>query len=157
MFTSRKILIVEDYGDLFDFLGEAMALLGWESIFAANSQEALDMLEHDTPSTILLNVRAPVTNGINLLASIKAHPAYAKIPVLAAIGRRGGLTRECYVALGCDDVISTPLVFAELEMRLSKIMSLERRKLISSTAPVSLSFNMSKRSSTGGDRKRVAH
>ena len=156
MFTSRKILIVEDYGDLFDFLGEAMALLGWESIFAANSQEALDMLEHDSPSTILLNVRAPVTNGINLLASIKAHPAYAKIPVLAAIGRRGGLTRECYVALGCDDVISTPLVFAELEMRLSKSMSLERRKLISSTAPVSLSFNMSKRSSTGVDRTPVA-
>ena len=95
MFTSRKILIVEDYGDLFDFLGEAMALLGWESIFAANSQEALDMLEHDSPSTILLNVRAPVTNGINLLVSIKAHPTHAKIPVLAAIGRRGGLTREC--------------------------------------------------------------
>src|SRR5215208_5858671 len=117
MFTSRKILIVEDYGDLFDLLGEAMALLGWESIFAANSQEALDMLEHDTPSTILVNVRAPVTNGINLLVSIKAHPTYAKIPVLAAIGRRGGLTRECCVALGCDDVILRPLVFAELEMR----------------------------------------
>ena len=156
MFTSRKILIVEAYGDLFDLLGEAMALLGWESIFAANNQEALDMLEHDTPSTILLNVRAPVTNGINLLVSIKAHPTYAKIPVLAAIGRRGGLTRECCVALGCDDVIWRPFVFAELEMRLSNIMSLERRKLISSTAPVSLSFNTSKRSSTGGNRTPVA-
>jgi hypothetical protein len=32
MLMSRKILIVEDCSDLLDLLGEALALLGWETM-----------------------------------------------------------------------------------------------------------------------------
>ncbi|HEY5541632.1 MAG TPA: response regulator, partial [Candidatus Binatia bacterium] len=84
MLTSRKILIVKDCGDLLDLLGEALALLGWETILAESGREAMNKLEHDMPSVVLLDVRTPVMNGIELAASLKAHPAYKKIPILAA-------------------------------------------------------------------------
>jgi len=156
MLTSRKILIVEDRGDLLDLLGEALALLGWETILAESGREALDKLERETPSVILMDIRTPVMNGIKLAASLKAHPAYKNIPILAASGHSGGLTRERCLALGYDDFISKPLALPELEMRLTNILSVERLKTIRATDPVNLESNRRERSSRGADRRRVA-
>ena len=128
MLTSRKILTVEDYGDLLDLLGKALALLGWDPILAESGREALDKLERETPSVIFLNMRTPVMNGIELAVSLKTHPAYKNIPILAASGHSGGLTRERCLALGCDDFIAKPLALPDLEMHLTNILSVERLK-----------------------------
>ena len=148
MLTSRKILIVEDCADLLDLLGEALALLGWETILAENGQEAMNKLEHDLPSVVLFNMRTPVMNGIKLAASLKSHPVYKKIPILAASGHSRGLTRERCLALGCDDFISKPLVLPELEMRLTNILSVERLKTIRATDPMNLASNRPERTTT---------
>jgi len=154
--TSRKILIVEDRGDLLDLLDEALNLLGWETILAENDREALDKLAGEIPNVMFLNLRTPVIDGIKLAASLKAHPAYTKIPILAASWNCGGLTREHCLALGFDDFISKPLMFDELEMRLNNILALERRKNILAINPVNLPSDGWKRSSRGAGRRRVA-
>ena len=128
MLMPRKILIVEDGADVLDLLGEALTLLGWEAILAESDQEALDKLEVETPNVILMNMRTPVKNGIKLAASLKAHPVYKNIPILATSGHFRGLSREHCLALGFDDFIAKPLVFPELEMRLTNILSVKRRK-----------------------------
>jgi CheY-like chemotaxis protein len=156
MLPSRKILIVEDCGELLDLLGEALALLGWETIPAESGREALDKLECETPSVILLDMRTPVMNGIELAVSLKAHPAYKNIPILAASASSGGLTRERCLALGCDDFISKPLALPELEMHLTNILSVERLKTIRATDPKNLESNRRERSSMGAGRRRVA-
>ena len=84
MSTPRKILIVEDCADVLDLLGEALTLLGWETILAESVSEVRDKLKSETPNVIFLNMRSPVTYGIKLAASLKAHPAYKNIPILAA-------------------------------------------------------------------------
>ena len=45
MLTSKKILIVEGSSDLLNLLGEALALLGWETILAESGREAINKLE----------------------------------------------------------------------------------------------------------------
>jgi CheY-like chemotaxis protein len=156
MLTSRKILIVEDSGDFLDLLAEALALLGWETIFAASGREAMNQLEHDLPSVVLLNMRTPVMNGIELAVSLKKHPAYKKIPILALSGHSGGLTRERCLALGCDDFIAKPLALRELERRLTNILSAERRKTIRATDPMNLASNRREPRSRGAGHRRVA-
>lgn len=154
--TSRKILIVESYGDLLDLLGEALALLGWDATLAASSWEALNKLERETlPSVILLNLRTPVMNGIKLLGLMKAHPDYRNIPILAASGQCSGLSRECCLALGFDEFVAKPLVFAELEMSLNKIVALEKRKIIRASEPLNLGSNVWQPAVIGGNRRRV--
>lgn len=158
MLKSRKILIVGDCDDLLDLLGEALTLLGWETILAESGREALDKLEleRETPSVILLNVPTPATNGIKLATSLKAHPVYKNIPILAASGRSRGLTRERCLVLGFDDFISRPLELPELEMRLTNILAVERRKTIKATDPMNLESNRQERRSRGARRRRVA-
>ena len=156
MLTPRKILIVEDCADVRDLLGEALTLLGWETILAESDQEALDKLKDETPNVILMNMRTPVKNGIKLAASLKAHPVYKDIPILAASGHSRGLSRERCLALGFDDFIAKPLALPELEMRLTNILSVERRKTIQATDPVNLETNRREVSSRGASRRRVA-
>jgi CheY-like chemotaxis protein len=153
---SRKILIVEDCGDLLDLLGEALALLGWETILAESAREAMDKLEHELPSVVLLDMRTPVMNGIELAASLKAHPAYKNIPILAASWHSGGLTREHCLALGCDDFISKPLALPELETHLTNLLSAERRKAIRETDPMNLATDRRHRRSKSADHRKVA-
>ena len=154
--TSRKILIVESYGDLLDLLGEALALLGWEATLAASGCEALDKLERETlPSVILLNLRTPVMNGIKLLGLMKAHPDYRNIPILAAGGQCSGLSRECCLALGFDDFVGKPLAFAELEMSLNRIVALEKRRIMRASAPVKLGSDVWQPAVRGDSPRRV--
>ncbi len=158
MSTSRKILIVEECGELRDLLGEALALLGWEPILAESDGEVLDKLKGETPSLILLNMPTPVMKGIKLAASLKAHPGYKTIPILAASGNSRGLTRERCLALGCDDFIAKPFALPELEMRLTNILAEERRKKITATDPMNSKSNRRERRSKDKDvdRRRVA-
>jgi CheY-like chemotaxis protein len=102
-------------------------------------------LEHDLPSVVLLDMRTPVMNGTELAATLKAHPAYKEIPILAAGGHFGGLTRDRCLALGCDDFIAKPFAFLDLEMRLTNILSVQRLKTIRATDPMNLEFKRRER------------
>ena len=158
MLTSKKILIVEGSSDLLNLLGEALALLGWETILTGSDREAINKLEGelDLPSVVLLDMRTPVMNGVKLAATLKAHPVYKEIPILAASGQSRGLTRERCLALGCDDFISRPIEVPELEMRLTNILAVERRKAIRATDPMNLESNRWERRSRGAGHWRVA-
>ena len=157
MLTSKKILIVEDCGEVLNLLGEALTLLGWETILAESGPEAMNKLEleYDLPSVVLLDMRTPVI-GIKLVASLKAHPVYKNIPILAVSGQSRGLTGERCRALGCDDFIPRPLELPELETRLTNILAVERRKAIRATDPMNLESNRWERRSRGAGHWRVA-
>ena len=101
-------------------------------------------------------MRTPVRNGIKLAASLKAHPVYKIIPILAVSGHSGGLTQERCLALDCDDFISKPIALPELEMRLTNILSVERLKAIRATDPMNLESNRRERRSRGAGGQRVA-
>ena len=133
MLMSRKVLIVEDCGDLLDLLGEGLALLGWETILAESGREAMNKLEHDLPSVVLLDMRMAAMDGVDLAATLKTHPVYKNIPLLAASGYSGGLTPERCFALGCDDFISTPFALPALETHLTNLLAVERLKTIRAT------------------------
>ena len=104
-------------------------------------------LNRETPNVIFLNMRSPVTHGIKLAASVKAHPAYKNIPILAASRDSPALSRERCQELGFDDFIAKPLVLPELEMRLTNILSVERQKTIRATDPANLESKRRQRKS----------
>jgi two-component system, cell cycle response regulator DivK len=122
------------------FSERALALLGWETILGENGREAINKLEleYDLPRVVLLDMRTPGMNGIMLAATLKAHPTYENIRIVAASGHAGGLTGEHCLALGCDDFISRPLDLPEVETRLRNILSVQRRKIIRATEPLNL-------------------
>jgi two-component system, chemotaxis family, chemotaxis protein CheY len=80
----KKILIVEDFASIRNFVCETLNRKGYETIGAANSKEALTILDekNEEIDLVLTDYNMPDGTGYELLKKIKVNPATAKIPVI---------------------------------------------------------------------------
>ncbi|MDB4994496.1 MAG: Response regulator [Myxococcaceae bacterium] len=78
----RTVLVVEDDEDVRETLRDVIGDEGYETIGAANGQEALALLKDGAPHLILLDLMMPVMDGWQLLTKLRSDPRYAHLPVL---------------------------------------------------------------------------
>jgi two-component system chemotaxis response regulator CheY len=77
----KKVLVVDD-SKLLHRMFEMM-LRGFPLVHAFDGREALDRLaEHRDVEIILLDINMPRMNGLEFLTAVKAHPEFARIPVV---------------------------------------------------------------------------
>jgi signal transduction histidine kinase len=80
----RRLLLVEDDGELRSSLSELLLSDGYEVVEASNGSEALDCLRRaPAPDLILLDLMMPVKDGWQFRVEQKRDPAIASIPVVA--------------------------------------------------------------------------
>ena len=128
LLLSKKVLVVEDTHDLREMLGTVLAARGWNPILAESGRNALDKLERERPSVILMDMGMPDMNGYKLATILKNHRVYRSIPILAATAFPDPIARQRCLAAGCDDFISKPFSFAALETSLANLVSPETPK-----------------------------
>jgi two-component system, cell cycle response regulator DivK len=112
---------------------KVLASRGWEPILAESGSEALAKLECQIPRVILMDMQLPDISGFGLPATLKKHPVYRNIPILAATGFADDITRQRCLSAGCDDFISKPFAISVLERRLANLVSAETPKPIVAT------------------------
>ena len=134
MMTPKKVLVVDDYRDLLEFLGKVLAVLGWDAILAGSAREALSKLEYGLPSVILLDLRMAGMNGFEVAGILKTHPVYRKIPILAASAYPGDLARGRSLTAGCDDFIAKPFAISALQTRLTRLVSKASQRAAAATS-----------------------
>ena len=133
MTIPKKVLVVDDYGDLLELLGTVLTSLGWDPILANSGRDALSKLGYGVPSVILLDIRMAEMNGFELAGILKKHPVYSNIPILAASAYPALLVRERCLAAGCDDFIAKPFAIPALGTRLTDLASAGKTKPIEGT------------------------
>lgn len=110
------ILIVDDEADVRRFLGEFLEEQGYTVSLAADGQEALKRVAEDPPRIVLLDIRMPGMDGIEILKRIKAsNPELGVIMITAVLEEETG--RKA-LRLGADDYITKPLDIDYLETSL---------------------------------------
>src|SRR5690606_37631433 len=82
---------------------------GFQVRVAANRQDALgELRKPPLPDLVLLDVMLPDVNGFDILASLRKHPAYERVPVMMITGKA---TREAVLkgmALGANGYMTKP-------------------------------------------------
>lgn len=80
------VLIVEDDPNSSYLFKAILKRGGYQSISAANGNEAISLLQEQTPDVILLDLGLPGTNGLEVLRFIRqaAHLARTKIIIVSA-------------------------------------------------------------------------
>ncbi len=76
------ILVVENDGDIVDFLQELLTQLGYEIAVAGNGQQALSYLQHNRPAAILSDITMPGMDGIELCRLVAKNEQYQTIPFI---------------------------------------------------------------------------
>ncbi len=77
-----KILIVEDDILTFTMYQKAFSLEGFESEVATNGKIGLEKLKTYKPDVILLDIKMPIMNGVEMLQILKSDPKMKDIPVV---------------------------------------------------------------------------
>ncbi len=121
-----KILIVDDEPFNVDYLQQELEDLGYETISAANGQEALEKVAAEAPDLILLDVMMPVMDGFTACRILKANEATQLIPIVIMTVLGGTEDRIKGIKAGADDFLTKPVDQRELLARIQTAVKLKQ-------------------------------
>jgi DNA-binding response OmpR family regulator len=82
----RTILIVDDDRSVTDTFSRMLKLEGFTVATAQNATAGLELAETLRPDAIILDMRMPITNGLQFLRQVRARPHLVAVPVAIVTG-----------------------------------------------------------------------
>jgi len=110
----KRILVVEDCGDLADLMNYILCFSGYEVLRAGNGVQALESAISLPPDLITMDMLMPKMDGFQAVVKLREHPITKTIPILAVTALTSPVHRERCLASGCNDYISKPFGNEEL-------------------------------------------
>ena len=84
-----RVLIVDDDPATADTFSRTLRLEGYEVWAGLSAEEGLSLAQIHQPNVIVLDLRMPLTSGLQLLRAIRAIPGLASTPVAIVTGDYG--------------------------------------------------------------------
>src|SRR5688572_23460328 len=82
-FMKKRILVVDDFASIRDFVCETLQRKGYDTIGASNGTEAFALLSNNPEvDLVLTDYNMPDCTGFELLKKIKSTSSIAKVPVI---------------------------------------------------------------------------
>lgn len=116
-----KILIVDDQFGIRVLLQELFQKEGYQTFQAADGKKALEIVTHQNPDIVLLDIKIPGMDGIEILEQIKAKDVNCRVLIMTAYGELD-LIQEA-LDLGAVAYIAKPFDIMELRDVINKMMS----------------------------------
>jgi DNA-binding response OmpR family regulator len=84
--TTRTILIVDDDRSVADTFARMLKLEGFGVATALSAEAGLELADKVHPQAIILDMRMPITNGLQFLRLVRSRPHLAEVPVAIVTG-----------------------------------------------------------------------
>ena len=115
---SKKILIVEDDGNIRELLRLYLEREGYEITEAANGEEGVELWRKINPDMILLDVMMPIMDGWQVCKIIRKE---SKVPIIIMTRKGETFDKVNGLEMGADDYIVKPLEMREVIARVRAI------------------------------------
>ncbi|MEC1639252.1 response regulator [Schinkia azotoformans] len=83
---SKKLLIVDDQYGIRILLNEVFQKEGYQTFQASNGMQALQIVEQDRPDLVLLDMKIPGMDGIEILKRLKEMDQSIEVFIMTAYG-----------------------------------------------------------------------
>lgn len=121
---TRKILVVDDEKPIYTYLEKKLTKLGYTVFTAADGEEAMAQAFAKLPHLVLLDVKLPKMNGLEVLRRLKSDQRTKEIPVLILSAKAQSKEIQEGLAAGADKYLCKPLSFPDI---LREIQAFEER------------------------------
>ena len=115
---AQKILIVDDEPDTVELAKMILSYEGYETSVAYDGEEALEKVHTEKPDLLLLDIKMPKKDGLEVCKELKEDPEYRHIPILMFTAKVHDRDLELGWEAGADDYITKPFSGAALIERI---------------------------------------
>ncbi len=121
--ATTTILICDDEPSLRELMRLSLAPeAGYHFVEAEDGAEAIDIVDHDAPDLILLDIMMPGTGGIAVLEHIRANPELADTPVVAVSAFASPSDRNRALEAGATRFVKKPFDPEELRSLVEELL-----------------------------------
>ncbi|BCL36218.1 hybrid histidine kinase/response regulator HrmK [Nostoc sp. MS1] len=106
---SQEVLLVEDDLPNGELIKIHLSKLGYQVTWVKNADEMWKTLAQKQPAVILMDVRLPDGNGLDVVKQLREKAEYQQIPVIAQTAMAMKGDRSICLAAGANDYISKPI------------------------------------------------
>ena len=116
------VYIVEDDENIREIEEFALANAGYQVDSFANGADFFDVLEHNLPDLVLLDIMLPDENGFEIVRQLRSSEITATIPVIMVTAKTGEIDLVRGLETGADDYIKKPFSVMELTSRVKAML-----------------------------------
>ncbi len=109
MEPKATVLYVEDNLENRMLIQRVLEAEGFRVILASGAAEALQVLQHEKPQLILIDVSMPEVDGYTLTRKIKGLAGFEQVPIIALTANVMRGEKERAIQAGCDGYIPKPV------------------------------------------------
>lgn len=121
--TGQRILVVEDDAFMASLLRFLLERQGVKVFVLSDGRAAVDTLQGDALfDAVLLDLRLPQVSGMEVLAKMRALPAWGRTPVLVLSALDAGAEVAAALDAGANDYMTKPFNPEELLARLRRLL-----------------------------------
>ncbi|WP_230467181.1 hybrid sensor histidine kinase/response regulator [Lujinxingia vulgaris] len=104
--TTGEILLVEDDEPTRSLMRRTLEDDGWSVVEAEDGRVGLQKLEQIEPALVLLDLMMPNLDGFEFLRRLRAHPDYAKVPVIVVTARELSAVEEAQLRRDTSEILT---------------------------------------------------
>ena len=116
------ILVVEDYDDVRGMLKILLESEKFRVIEAATGSQALEVVKHQRPDAILMDLALPGIDGFETIRRIRAIDGFQNTPIIVLSAYSGVSTYETALRAGSNYFMGKPIDFDDLAALLKEIL-----------------------------------
>ncbi len=119
----KRILIVEDNPENMRLIEMTLRAKGYTLLKATDGEEALDMAMRERPDLIIMDMRLPKMNGLEVTRKLRETPAFSHTPIIAITAYAMKGDKERIIESGCDAYLPKPINTRELPKVIAKMLA----------------------------------
>ena len=119
---AKKVLIVEDDGNIAELLHLYLEKEGFETQVAGDGGKGVELFRSFQPDLVLLDIMLPEEDGLTILQKLRAAAGTKKLPVIMLTAKNTEYDRVVGLDSGADDFISKPFGMMELVARVRAVL-----------------------------------
>lgn len=128
----KKFLIVDDDKQVTEGIGAFLKALGYDTLLATESEQALKYIGSEKLSLVLLDIQLPRINGIEILSILRKKHPDVKVFVITAYSK--DVKTRCE-EIGFDEFFEKPIDLDSLMESIASAVSQEKIETIEEEAP----------------------